>query len=138
MGIKKWLGLGGSGEDVANQKSAVPGAGEASLYKVGPDSGPAYGKRMSLASGEPLYYALLKDPNPLVIKPDEANEAKSLLSRAQAHNPAEVNKCQGLTREAAARVLRDILTAADEADAAANADAAAAAAAAANDGERAA
>ena len=110
--------FGRSGEDAASHKPVVPRADVPLVTRGYLDTDLTTPSEPVLAGGKPLYYALLKDPNPIVIKPGEANEAKSLLSRVRAHNPQEVAKCQGLTREAAARILRAILADADRGNAA--------------------
>ncbi len=65
-------------------------------------------ENVRLTDGRPLYYALLANPEALVLSPDEAREAHQRLSQISAADPDKVLTCQGKTLEEARTILETI------------------------------
>lgn len=59
-----------------------------------------------LADGRPLYYALLANPEALVLLPGEAREARQRLFEIISAAPDKVLACQGKTLEEARAILK--------------------------------
>ena len=99
------------GKGDAEPETSPPLATTESLVKVGPDSGKDGPGEPRLADGSPLYHALLKNPDALVVNAGETADAKNLLSQVVARNPQVVESCRDKTREAATALLRGVLDA---------------------------
>lgn len=63
---------------------------------------------VSLDGGQPLYYALLPNPEALVLSPAEVQGAKSRLAEIVAIDAQKVMSCQGKSLEDARSILESV------------------------------